>query len=103
MTILWDDILECHNIYSKGVFAVKLDKYLGGDKLPNKNVTAAHAEVVVKSFLDAALESDLRHCYIRIFAFPKKTEEDVLLDYILWVGELTMEPPENWWEVVIYG
>ena len=99
MSIIWDDINEWHNIEPKGAFRIKLDKYIDGGQLPNKNVTAAQAEAVIKSQIDALIAIDGVHLYIHIFTFPNKDEPDVPFNYVLWLAETGMEPSANWWEV----
>ena len=98
MSIIWDEILESHDIKPKGAVRAQLDKYIDDGSLPNQNVTAAQAEAVIKSTMDSLLLVDGVHLYIHIFSFPKKTQETNPFDYVLWVGEIGTEPFTNWWE-----
>ena len=102
--IIWDDILEQHNIRIKGAAKAQLNKYLGDTKLPNKNVMAAQAETVVMNFINNALSGTNMHFYIHIFSFPKKTEETNPFNYLAWLGPIGIEPTvfpgdTYWWEL----
>ena len=46
MSIIWDEILEQHDVKPKGAVRAQLNKYIDGGQLPNKNVTVAQAEIV---------------------------------------------------------
>ena len=98
MSIIWNDIDECHDIQPKGALRAKLDKYFVDGKLPNKNVTTPQAEAVIQDQINAEILQDGVHLYIHIESFPKMTEEETPFIYCLWLGELGVEPPPNWWE-----
>lgn len=101
MSIIWNEILEQHNIKPKGAVRAQLDKYIDGGKLPNQNVTVEHAELVIKNTINSLISVDGVHLYIHIYSFPKKTQETNPFDYVLWMGEIGTEPPVNWWEDVV--
>lgn len=101
--IIWDDILQQHDIRIKGAVKAQLNKYLGGSSIPNSNVTVEQAELVVTNFLNGAVVDEGYHVYIHIFSFPKKTQEEVPFVYTIWLGGIGDEPvvyPGNtyWWE-----
>jgi hypothetical protein len=98
MTIIWNSIDGTHDIKPKGILRKKFDKYVNDGKLPNKNVTAAQAETVIKLQLDPLLLVDGVHLYIHIFSFPKRTQEHILFKYVLWIGHIGTEPGADWWE-----
>ena len=103
--IIWDEILGQHKIRIKGAVKAHLNKHLGSDRLPNKNVTAAQVETVVTNFIDNALSGTDMHCHIHIWTFPKKTQESIPFHYILWLGAVGTEPIvepgcSEWWESV---
>lgn len=99
--LIWD--IDGHNIRLNGVVKKKLDKFLGGNNYPNKNVTAAQAEAAAETAFNTELESDGYHIKLHLFSFPKKTEEQIPLNYRLWIGSTDLKPvitPGNtyWWE-----
>ena len=100
--IIWDKTENVHNIRIGGLNRVKLTKYLSGSDYVNKNVTIAQAETVARTFLNTAFSKTEFHCYLHIFTMPKKTQETVPFDYVLWCGPIGMEPSApsglQWWE-----
>ena len=100
--ILWDEILEKHNIRIRGEYKSHVDKYLEGGKLPNQNVTVEQAELYIITRVNSELSGTGYHCFIHIFSFPKKKSEEVPLVYKLWIGPLATEPVGflhfEWWE-----
>jgi len=100
--LIWDDILEGHNIRIDGAYKGHIDKYLGGDKLPNKNVTVEQAELISTNYLNNLLSGTGYEVRIHIFSFPKKTEETVPFVYTLNLYPAGSphddHPGYDWWE-----
>jgi len=101
--IIWDPVLEQHNIGYQGVVKAQLTKYFDGGQLPNQNVTIAQAEVVIENFIDNALSDTPYHIRIHIFSMPNRIDTEIPFNYKVWMGSIGTEPPIDptntyWWE-----
>lgn len=102
--IIWDEILEQHNIRIAGTIHASINKYLDGGKLPNKNVMVEQAELVITNVLNNSLSGTGYECRIHIFSFPKKTQETTPFSYMLNVYPVGSpyddHPSYDWWEEI---
>lgn len=91
MAIIWN--IDRHELWDSGSKCFELipDNYKVVQPTPIENV-----ELIIKTAVNGNLIT--RHVYIHIWNdSPIQPDEEI--DYIIWMGEISDEPPENWWEI----